>query len=71
VARVVCVHGVGQQLKGKDSLAEDWGPALRDGMRRAGYPEKPGCQEPGRSGARFTAMCSGLLAGGSRRAIRG
>ena len=34
--RVVCVHGVGQQLKGEDLLAEEWVAALRDGMRRAG-----------------------------------
>ena len=39
MARVVCVHGVGQQLEGEDSLAGEWVLALRDGMRRAGYPE--------------------------------
>ena len=39
VARVVCVHGVGQQLKGEDSLAGEWALALRDGMRRAGCAE--------------------------------
>jgi hypothetical protein len=39
VARVVCVHGVGQQLKGEDLLAGEWTLALRDGMRRAGCAE--------------------------------
>jgi hypothetical protein len=39
VARVVCVHGVAQQLKGEDSLAGVWALALRDGMRRAGCAE--------------------------------
>ena len=39
VARVVCIHGVGQQLKGEDSLAGEWALALRDGMRRAGCAE--------------------------------
>jgi pimeloyl-ACP methyl ester carboxylesterase len=39
VARVVCIHGVGQQVKGEDSLAGEWALALRDGMRRAGCPE--------------------------------
>ena len=38
-ARVLCVHGVGQQLGGEDSLAGVWTPALRDGMRRAGCAE--------------------------------
>ena len=47
MARVVCVHGVGQQLKGEDSLATEWVLALRDGMRRAGCPESrlPGAGE--------------------------
>ena len=39
VARVVCVHGIGQQLKGEDSLAVEWSSALCDGMRRAGCAE--------------------------------
>ena len=39
MARVVCVHGVGQQLKGEDSLTGGWALALRDGMRRAGCAE--------------------------------
>jgi len=36
MARVLCVHGVGQQLKGEDSLTGEWALALRDGMRRSG-----------------------------------
>jgi hypothetical protein len=36
---VLCVHGVGQQLKGEDSLAAEWALALRDGMRRSGCRE--------------------------------
>ena len=49
VSRLVCVHGVGQQVKGEDVLAGDWTPALRDGMRRAGAcPEAlPGAGEVG------------------------
>ena len=39
MARVLCIHGIGQQLAGEDSLAGVWAPALRDGMRRAGCPE--------------------------------
>ena len=38
MARVLCVHGMGQQLKGEDSLAEEWVHALCDGMRRSGCP---------------------------------
>jgi hypothetical protein len=32
------VHGIGQQLRGPDSLAAVWVPALRDGMTAAGVP---------------------------------
>ena len=39
MARVLCIHGVGQQLKGEDSLAGEWARALRDGMRRSGCTE--------------------------------
>jgi hypothetical protein len=47
MARVLCVHGVGQQQKGEDSLAGEWASALRDGMRRSGCPEAelPGAGE--------------------------
>jgi hypothetical protein len=34
---VVCVHGIGKQLDGEDSLAQSWLPALTDGLRRAGH----------------------------------
>ncbi|WP_405730611.1 hypothetical protein OG607_31260 [Streptomyces sp. NBC_01537] len=36
MARVVCVHGVGQQFKGERVLHAQWCPALRDGVDRAG-----------------------------------
>ena len=34
--RIVGVHGVAQQLKGPETLAKDWLPALRDGVTAAG-----------------------------------
>lgn len=36
MARVLCVHGIGQQLKGEETLRGEWAPALRDGIRRSG-----------------------------------
>ena len=47
MARVLCVHGVGQQGKGEDSLRGEWVLALRDGMRRVGCGEAdlPGAEE--------------------------
>jgi len=36
VARIVCVHGVGKQALGEQSLLRDWRPAINDGMTRAG-----------------------------------
>jgi len=47
MARVLCIHGVGQQLRGEDSLAEEWALALRDGMRRSGCTEAqlPGARD--------------------------
>lgn len=36
MARVVLVHGIGQQLRGQDELLGEWLPALRDGLSRAG-----------------------------------
>jgi len=33
---VLCVHGIGQQHKGEDTLRREWTPALRDGVRRSG-----------------------------------
>ncbi|ROR33846.1 hypothetical protein EDD39_7668 [Kitasatospora cineracea] len=35
MARVVCVHGMGQQVQGEDRLRSVWFPALSDGLRRA------------------------------------
>jgi hypothetical protein len=35
MARIVCVHGIGKQLLGEQSLLWDWWPALADGLRRA------------------------------------
>jgi hypothetical protein len=36
VGRIVCVHGIGQQVAGEQSLLSDWTPALLDGLTRAG-----------------------------------
>jgi hypothetical protein len=33
---IVCVHGIGQQVKGEDELLSLWVPALRSGVRLAG-----------------------------------
>ncbi|MDH6116009.1 hypothetical protein ABH930_002128 [Kitasatospora sp. GAS204A] len=41
MARVVAVHGVGQQQLGEQSLLRSWYPALSDGLRRAGATELP------------------------------
>jgi pimeloyl-ACP methyl ester carboxylesterase len=38
VARVVCVHGIGQQQRGEELLTGEWEAALRDGIRRSGRP---------------------------------
>jgi hypothetical protein len=35
MARIVCVHGVGKQLAGEQSLLKDWYPALCDGLTSA------------------------------------
>ncbi|MEU6287361.1 hypothetical protein [Streptomyces sp. NPDC046988] len=40
MARVVCVHGVGKQQLGEQTLLSQWTPALNDGMRRAGSPAR-------------------------------
>jgi pimeloyl-ACP methyl ester carboxylesterase len=37
VGRIVCVHGIGQQVAGEQSLLRDWTPALLDGLTRAGH----------------------------------
>ncbi|QWB25722.1 MULTISPECIES: hypothetical protein [Streptomyces] len=36
MARIVCVHGVGKQQAGEQTLLGQWVPALRDGLTRAG-----------------------------------
>lgn len=36
MARILCIHGIGQELKGPETLRRDWGAALRDGIRLAG-----------------------------------
>lgn len=38
MARVVCVHGIGQQHVGESQLYASWGPALADGLARAAAP---------------------------------
>ncbi|GAB3313746.1 hypothetical protein GCM10027451_27850 [Geodermatophilus aquaeductus] len=35
--RVVCVHGIGQQLLGERELLMSWVPSLHDGVTRAGF----------------------------------
>ncbi|WP_208630531.1 hypothetical protein [Amycolatopsis kentuckyensis] len=37
MGRIVCVHGIGQQVAGEQSLLRDWTPALLDGLTRAGH----------------------------------
>jgi hypothetical protein len=35
MGRIVCVHGVGKQVAGEQSLLRDWTPAVLDGLARA------------------------------------
>jgi hypothetical protein len=37
MAEIIGIHGILNHLRGEESLAREWGPALRDGLRRAGY----------------------------------
>ncbi len=37
MGRIVCVHGIGQQFVGEQSLLREWTPALLDGLTRAGH----------------------------------
>lgn len=37
MGRIVCVHGIGQQVAGEHSVLRDWTPALLDGLTRAGH----------------------------------
>ena len=36
MAKVVAVHGIGQQFMGENSLRGVWLPALKDGLMRGG-----------------------------------
>lgn len=38
MVRIVGVHGLGQQLKGRHTLKDVWLPAMRDGFERANAP---------------------------------
>lgn len=40
MAPILCVHGIGQQLKGEEVVANEWRAAMRDGMRLAGAANK-------------------------------
>ncbi|MER5928843.1 hypothetical protein [Streptomyces sp. NPDC002054] len=40
MARVVCVHGIGQQFGGEEEQHGRWWPALADGLRRAGHQDR-------------------------------
>jgi pimeloyl-ACP methyl ester carboxylesterase len=37
VVQIVCVHGIGQQVAGEQTLLRGWTPALLDGLTRAGH----------------------------------
>ncbi|MET9002065.1 hypothetical protein [Amycolatopsis sp. NPDC004169] len=39
MGRIVCVHGIGQQVAGEHSLLRDWTPSLLDGLARAGHSD--------------------------------
>ncbi|MFF5499519.1 hypothetical protein [Streptomyces aquilus] len=41
MARVVCIHGIGQQHQGERELHRSWHPALADGLARAGATSPP------------------------------
>ncbi len=41
MARIVCVHGIAQQLRGEQTLLQAWWPAIADGVARAGGPPVP------------------------------
>ena len=42
MGRIVCVHGIGKQTSGEQSLLRDWTPALLDGLTRAEQPDVAG-----------------------------
>ena len=37
MAKIIGVHGIGQQFKGEHTLCAEWLPALKDGLARAGH----------------------------------
>lgn len=37
MAKIVGVHGIGQQFKGENTLRAEWLPALKDGLARSGH----------------------------------
>ncbi|WP_199755240.1 hypothetical protein [Amycolatopsis sp. WAC 04197] len=37
MGQIVCVHGIGQQVAGEQTLLRDWTPAILDGLTRAGH----------------------------------
>ncbi|GAB2569685.1 PGAP1-like alpha/beta domain-containing protein [Spirosoma areae] len=41
MAKIVAIHGIGQQYVGGHTLHSSWYPALCDGLRAAGKPEVP------------------------------
>jgi hypothetical protein len=47
MAKILCIHGIGQQLKGERIVVNEWRDALRDGMSLAGAnsEELPGDQD--------------------------
>ncbi|MBQ1083328.1 hypothetical protein [Nocardiopsis sp. B62] len=45
MARVVMVHGIGQQHKGEHTLLTTWCPALLDGLTRAGTDLELACED--------------------------
>jgi hypothetical protein len=70
LASVLCVHGIGQQHKGEETLRGEWAAALRDGIRLLALPQRT-CRGIGTSGARSTGICSGRQGVYQAQAIRG
>jgi pimeloyl-ACP methyl ester carboxylesterase len=45
MARVVCIHGIGQQHAGEHQVHASWYPAIEDGLIRAGSPGTVGADD--------------------------
>jgi hypothetical protein len=45
VGRIVCVHGVGKQVAGEQSLLRDWAPATLDGLTRVDHGDVAGSDD--------------------------